>query len=403
MNDKIMMEDVVNLCGLSISRTFNSEKGVMALMESCPHCGAGKGKFYINLTEGLYCCHKCGFSGNTLSLFKECNPSPEYEGEGWKKRICRDIYQLIREDDLTREYHQKAIDRLQVDPVIERAEDAYCSSVYRSMIHLLSLREPHKKELMEKRGLNNEQIKQFLFRSTPFKEDAITLCKKLTNMGYDLEGVPGFFWDHEIEAWNIKFNGAGYLIPVFDGERNLILGFQIHLDKPYGGNKYTWFTSTGKEKGTGCGALCARLPGEEDSPFLVVEGTLKALLVYIFLDRKITVLSIPGTTSLKGLKSYFDDYTKEMFMFDAFDMDRYENENVMRDNKKLIAIADTFNILSESLKWDFDETGNWKGRYKGLDDMLLTLNEAQRAAFIARLRKKSADRIKIKNFFAGNN
>ncbi len=402
-NEKFTIEDVINLCGLNIEKTFSSDRGVQALLETCPHCGCGKGKFYANLSKSLFCCHKCGFTGNALKLYKECNPSSDYEGPDGNKHACRDIYAQIRGESYVREFRQKSFERLQLDPVVERAEDAYCSMVYRAMLHKLKLREEHKKELLGKRGLKEDQIAMYLFRSTPFKKEAEELCRYLVQTGFELEGVPGFFWDNEIKGWNIKFNGSGYLIPVFDGERNLILGFQIHLDNPFNGNKYTWFTSTGKEKGTGCGALCARLPGKEDSPFLVVEGTLKALLVYAFLDREITVLSVPGTTSLNGLKSYFDDFSGDMLMFDAFDMDRYENENVMRDNKKLIDIAESFDIMSESLKWDFNEEGEWKGTYKGLDDMLLALNNEQRSAFIARLRKKYQDQKKLNAFFAEQN
>ena len=87
----------------------------------------------------------------------------------------------------------------------------------------------------EKRGLSEQQIKQYRFRSVP----PMFLCKKITEnliaKGCTVQGIPGFYQDKN-GNWTVNFTKrlSGILLPVvgFDG---LIQGMQILLDRPITG------------------------------------------------------------------------------------------------------------------------------------------------------------------------
>ena len=70
---------------------------------------------------------------------------------------------------------------------------------------MLTLSPAHRSHLRsEKRGLTEEQIRQFGFKSTPPYFLCRSLTEKLISQGCTVAGVPGFY-RHEKGYWTVKF------------------------------------------------------------------------------------------------------------------------------------------------------------------------------------------------------
>lgn len=372
-NNRITLDDVVSIIsseGMVIhtnGRTFQCE---------CPSCHDRRGKFYVTLGEGYYC-HRasCGLKGkDPIKLFMEYFPSPDYEGDDGYKNAVKDIYASIGGDVSYQKQQWKEMTK-QYD--VERKSDDYCSKVYFSMIKLCYLRKEHKEDLL-RRGLTEEQIRRFLFRSVP--KDRYGLCRLLIKMGYDLEGVPGFYKDDK-GNWTC-FGVSGYLCPVFDGERNILLGFQVRVDNPRDGGKYIWFASKDKPGGASSGSIPTFLPGKNQRAIIVTEGILKATVIYSLLGGEVSVIGVAGIKSLKGLIPYFELYKDtSTLIFEAYDMEKCGHSDDAHTEEKYRSVeewarklqekAEEYGINSRPLKWDLSPEGEWNGTYKGLDDFLL--------------------------------
>jgi len=362
---------------------------------TCPFCG-GRSTLSITPSQNLFQCFLCGQGGNAAKLDFLCNPD-DYDGDDSKNYVKF----LKNMGNFNGAYtpEERSFE------VNERTSDETCSSVYKAMLSLLTLRDNHKKDLL-RRGLTEEDVRRFLFKSAPQYKDRYKIPKVLINMGFQLDGVPGFFIENG--KWCVK-TPKGYLCPVFDGHRNLILGFQVRVDEPIDGNKYTWFSSTGKEQGTSSGALGSILPGEYDNTAVIVEGTLKGLVTYCLLKGKVTILTVPGTKAIKSLEPAYAMYHGHM-LFEAYDMDKYptfshepqteEEEAEIRHAKN---IMDSIPVLEKScemneiflhnLTWNFQD-GAWSGEGKGIDDFLLDYEYPQK--FSEYVIAKSEKFIKIK-------
>ena len=347
---------------------------------TCPLCG-GKSTLSITPSMGLFQCFLCGAGGNAFKLDSILNPT-EY-GEGDYKKFAQNMESWVNG---TPRREEKDIEVFEETP---RASDEQCSKVYSAMIKLLSL----KKEHLLRRGLSEADIKAYCFRTAPNYNERYSIPRKLVEKGYNLEGVPGFFKDGG--KWCVK-SPKGYLCPVFDGEKNLLIGFQTRLDKPIDGNKYIWFSSIGKEAGTSSGILSSILPGEYDKTALVVEGTLKGLITYLLLGKKVTVITVPGVNSISCLNYALEQFEGKL-IFECYDMDKYttfdpekaqtdeekklvkKSRDVMKGVVKLEEKCNEFDITTHHMKWNFSN-GLWNGEGKGIDDFLLTYAEPTKMA-----------------------
>ena len=426
--DRFNIADVAMIHGIS-GKERNGE-----FYATCPFCGNAKGKFsYIvskkvdgRLKENLYKCWSCGAGGTAIDLHINLSGNSDYYGtEGYKKAV-KDIFKAINGDISYETHHRETVKKTEkVVETADKASDGICSSVYYAMLKILTLEPQHKADLI-RRGLTEDDIIRFRFRSVP--EKPYDVCKQLVEKGYELKGVPGFYQDKK-NRWTMKLPGSmkdgkwkidsGYFCPVFDGERNLILGFQIRVDHPKNDTKYLWFSSSGKQSGVSSGAISTYLPGELDSLIILTEGILKALIIYCLLKGRVTVIGIPGVKSIKPVAGYLERYGSDAFVFEAYDMDkamkpedpsRYYNEEeiasiqkegkepvqkirkktdqLAEDTEKLHQMVAEYDIPMHPLRWDMDKNGFWKGEFKGLDDFLYSYEPKE--LFVSYLNKKAS-------------
>ena len=410
MGDRITIMDVAKKNGIQIiGRSGQSYRCV------CPVCG-GRGVFTINPAQNLFNCFLCppseGMHGNMFDLEIKLNPWL-YGGEKNIKKVARNIYEYLETGVTTEERATCSAFTLTED--VTRASDEYVSAVYKEMLGMLSLRDEHKADLM-RRGLTEPEIKYFKFRSTP--KDGYGIANKLMSKGYNLRGVPGFCKKNG--RWTLHVCSQGYLCPVWDGNRN-ILGFQIRVDNPFGGGKYLWLSSSGKEEGTGSGALSTYLIGLHHKECVIItEGILKATVIYSLLKGNVTVIGVAGVQSIKALRPIFENIGTS-YVFEAYDMDKFlpKDRLFLQDKKdlteeekkevekadriqeaaeKLAALCEEYELPPHPLKWDVDKENRWNGQFKGLDDFLLDLKDKE--LFLNYIVGKTERYIKMKKCLA---
>lgn len=401
MGETFNIADVAAIHGIETIKDRGSE--VFAV---CPFCGDRRGKFSYIIQKGdksnIYNCFACDAHGGVLDLHMKL--SGNIYGDNANKQAAKEIFQAINSN---MEY-KKTHENLKVIPVCheaEKASDGRISEVYYAFLRQLTLKDEHKADLI-RRGLTEEDIKRFWFRSTPDTKLKYQAINNLIKEGYDLEGVPGFYLNKK-KRWDMKIPGEGYFCPVYDGEYNLILGFQIRVDNPINKAKYLWVSSCGCDKGVSSGAISTFLPGKMGQTVIVTEGILKATVIYSMLNGDVSVIGVPGVKSIKGMEDYLNRYNGKAYVFEAYDMDKAvktddphekeKTERIAEAAKKLKEMCQDYSLDTHSLTWDFDSEGFWKENYKGLDDFLLSYDKKD--IFKSYLLKKTADAMKIKNFF----
>lgn len=394
--DRFNIADVARIHGIEVTKIGSGET-----YAKCPFCGDTRNKFSYIVTKGkkqnIYKCFNCGAGGTAIDLHIQLSGKDFSGSDGYQKAI-KDIFRCIDNNVEVENYH-KEVEAAQKEVIeSERADDETISSVYYALLRKLTLKKEHKENLLS-RGLTEEDIQRYRFRSTP--SDGRAICRLLLHDGYNLEGVPGFYIDKG-GAWNLNIPGAGYLCPVFDGERNIILGFQIRVDVPKKKCKYLWVSSSGRTKGCGSGAMTTLLPGEDEKTIIITEGILKATVVYALLKGKITVIGVPGVKSLGMVGDYLSRYSSAC-VFECYDMDKAvkttdpkeqeKTENIQKDAKRLQTLISDHNLPFHPLTWDTDKEGYWKENYKGLDDFLASYDKKE--LFVGYLKKKTEEKRKL--------
>lgn len=400
--DRFTIADVARIHDIKVIKEMGGD-----IYAVCPFCGDKRGKFSYIIQKGnkqnIYNCFNCDSHGGAIDLHIKL-ANGDYSGPDGKKRAAKEIFDALNGNECYSNYHKKMEETTQETEEVAKASDGHISSVYYALLKELELKEVHKQDLL-RRGLTEDQIKRFRFKSTP--DNKYKVCKELVKKGYCLEGVPGFFLNDK-GNWDMKLSGKGYFCPVFDGEQNLIIGFQIRVDNPTNGAKYLWFSSSGKEKGVSSGALSTFLPGENERVIIITEGILKATIIYSLLDRKVSVIGVPGVKAIKGIEDYLKRFDSNAYVYEAYDMDKAmktedarELEKTMRianDAVKLKTLVEEFGIETHSLNWDYDEDGFWKENYKGLDDFLYSYEKKE--LFLNYILSKALNALKVKEFFA---
>ncbi len=416
--ERFNIADIARIHGIQTIR----ENGVETYAV-CPFCGDKRGKFSYFVKKGskenLYKCFNCGEGGTAIDLFMKLSAGKNYSGSDGYKAAIKDIFKAINGDDSFVSFHKETLDKTErvAAETVDKASDEQISKVYYSLLKILILKDEHKADL-KRRGLTDEEIKRYRFRSVPMNPKKVVA--RLVAAGLDLKGVPGFYKDRN-GHWSMSLSGTkdekgrwkpdgGYFCPVFDGERNLILGFQIRLDVPKDKTKYLWFSSAGKDCGVSSGAIATFLPGKSDKILLIAEGILKATIIYSLLKGEISVVGVPGTKNIKSLESYLERYEGRAYAFEAYDMDkaiRVTDETSQKDAEKTVRIAEdrdkllslisAYGIQTHPLKWDMDKEGLWKGEYKGLDDFLVEYPEKEK--FLTYLQTKAQGALKMQEYF----
>lgn len=191
-----------------------------------------------------------------------------------------------------------------------RATPQEIHQTYSLLLSMLPLTPTHKAHLLSpRRGLTEEQIARFGFKSTPPAFLCRSYAERLRRQGCTLQGVPGFYQD-DAGRWTINFGSrtAGILLPAV-GMDGLICGMQIRLDTPLhrrddppgkSGAKYIWLSSVGKPHGVTSGSPLHFVGEPFAKTVYVTEGLLKADIAHCLTGR--SFVAVAGVNSLNGLE-----------------------------------------------------------------------------------------------------
>lgn len=375
--------DVLELLQIKIRR--RSPHGVYA---DCPFCNDRRGKMHVHVGQNTWHCHYCKEGGGMLALYARqynITTSDAY----------REICDALMIDDCSWEnaasalrkgtgdsvrsplapgngYHRTELPEI---PQSETASPQQIHQTYSVLLDSLSLRASHRAHLKsEKRGLSDEQIERFRFKSTPPHYICRSLTNRLIRLGCTVQGVPGFYQDKQ-GNWTIRFSSclSGILLPVV-GYDGLIKGMQILLDKPLKdkddppekkGAKYIWLSSAGKPMGVSSRSPVLLVGNPESRTVYVTEGVLKAYIAHAVMNR--TFLATAGSNSVEQLRPSFRFLAQNgtELIVEAEDMDKYSNDAVAKCASNVYLLARSYGMEYRRLTWN--------PNYKGIDDWQLAL------------------------------
>lgn len=369
----------------------------------CPFPDCGTKQLKCNITKEFFHCYACGRGGNYYSIYAELMGIEAANG--------KTASQIAREEILER--LGQTPERINSEETKQEPESCKKRSkreidqVYRSLLRHTSLKVVHKKALLE-RGLTEEQIEKFAFRSVD-NSRSISICRLIQKDGLNLEGIPGFYYDSKNNCWNMNTKGKdGYFCMATD-EYGFIQGFQIRLDEPKDGQKYLWLSSKNKCKGMTSGSPCAYFGPKECKTLILVDGILKALVCFCLLknNEDVGFLGVAGVNNHKNMTFMVKKLVAKrgvQKIINAYDMDEFGPKLCQHNHKKKCLSCDKFvshyktcdceyklkkasglkngsekvQEISKRLEipyirytWDIGEDGIWQENFKGFDDFLL--------------------------------
>jgi len=237
-----------------------------------------------------------------------------------------------------------------------RAEIEQRDGIYSGLLrsHLVLSLE-HRNSLL-KRGLSGQAINRNGYKSVPDVPFADNVARELSKLG--LEGVPGFYFD---KSWKMFLRASGFFIPVRDSQSR-IQALQIRQDE---GQRYIWFSSPYKYKGTSSGAPIHFQNThliKDTGRAIITEGALKADVI--------AYLQNTGTIGIAGVSTFPEDFgfklKEELLELEhltiAFDSDWFTNPHVKQALFRLIKALEKARIKVRVRTW-------WNGA-KGYDDYL---------------------------------
>jgi hypothetical protein len=203
-------------------------------------------------------------------------------------------------------------------------------------------------------GVSVEMAKRRCYRRLPLRGRAC-ISRQLMEMGYILEGIPGFYY-HDKGYWTFT-TGPGLIFPSLSPEGK-IQGFQVRLDDPKGGSKYVWFSSAGRPGGTSSGAPwhVSRPARVKCRAVVITEGIRKADVISEYLG--VITVGAAGVNNWQGIPQYVEQLGMPVVV--AYDMDILAKPPVF----------EAFRALVGSLKGQV-YVAAWDPQYKGLDDLLV--------------------------------
>ena len=264
-------------------------------------------------------------------------------------------------------------------PQAERASAQAIHQTYSAFLSKLILTPAHRHHLQAKRGLTDEQIQQFGFKSTPPPYLCRTITAKLIREGCTVQGVPGFFVD-ATGKWTVRYfqRTAGIIIP-YVGIDRLIQGLQTRLDVPIKGKddppdkegmKYLWLASADKPMGVSSGSPVHFVGDPHARVVYVTEGALKADIAYALTGRAFAATGGAGCTAqLEDLFAFLSRNGTEEII-EAQDMDKYSNQGVSVGASKVYLLAKKHGMACRRLMWN--------PNYKGIDDWQLALRQKEK-------------------------
>ena len=333
--------EVAVKCGIKLYPNRNSNVEFKA---RCPFCGDTKYHLGINRQKERFNCFKCGESGNSVSLYakiygvsnKEAYDNLKNNGEFQKKQIY-----------IAREPKEMSIRSL-----------ADRHDVYYDFLKLLRLNKYHRDKL-EKRGLSESHMHQFMYRSIPmdnvFRREVL---EKLESR-HNLVGIPGFYMDEygRVQMYLNKYGGI--FIPVCNQD-GYIQGLQMRLDVPEGSDeqKLRWFSSRSFPVGPGAKPWIHVIGDTTSKEAILTEGAMKSNIASVLSDGKLFI-AIPGVNSIEYLPEIIRSLGIKK-IYEAMDMDKRRNPNVQRAMIKLHNM-----LMQNSVEY---KSCAWNPAYNGIDD-----------------------------------
>lgn len=378
----------------------------------CPFCGHKR--FFVNDTVGVWSCNSnvCQRRGGTLDFAYEFYTLivPKNPRNG------KEAIQFL-EKDLGMETIQQAAKIHRIDSRELPKEEVPIerrNQVYRQMLKHCSLKQCDMEHLIS-RGYKEEQIKSFGYISLPSEqEDRIKIARLIQSEGFSVKGIPGFEFkngEYQIADFGLAnrkriFGQTNlsnksvilFLIPSYDMHGKLQY-FQIAWDKRLTGKrqvgneekkfaKYTMFsTPTAKDGGkvhtkpgyigyykkTQKGILIPDLQGKTSVP--VIEGCLKTALYFELCGRKEPCIAQVGVNNYKALRVFLEELKRTnpelKRIEDAYDMDKFTNENVMAGSEVLKKLCEDIGLEYHMRKWNPE--------YKGIDDYAFAWRNSQKS------------------------
>lgn len=339
----------------------------------CPLCGDQRGKLCLNLTRDVWYSNCCGGHGGMLDLYAGVRRISNSEAY---REIC---------DELTtggfapaHEVQRKETAKKGAKAQAERASDQAIHRTYSAFLSKLALTPAHRRHLQTKRGLTDEQIQVFGFKSTPPPYLCRAITAKLIKEGCSVQGVPGFFVD-DTGKWTVRYfqRTAGIIIPYF-GIDGLIHGLQTRLDVPIKdkndppdkvGMKYLWLASADKPMGVSSGSPVHFVGDPHARVVYVTEGALKADIAHALSGRTFAATGGAGCTTQLGDFFAFLHRNGTEEIIEAQDMDKYSNQGVSVGASKVYLLARENGMACRRLTWN--------PNYKGIDDWLLGLRKKE--------------------------
>ena len=358
--------DVAGLLRLNIRRRAPGQVYV-----DCPICGDHRGKMNLNTEKDLWRCNYCGEGGGMLSLYAKVYGVSNSDA-------YREICDALAVNGFSPDY---TVPEKTTPAEAEQSDAASVQEVHQTLSMLLSmltLIPAHREHLRSVRGLSDDEITRFGFKSTPPPFLCRSLTNRLVKAGCRVQGVPGFYVDDN-GCWTVKFHQrtSGIIIPIF-GVDGLIHGAQIRLDHPLKdkddppektGVKYLTLSSTGKRMGTTSGSPIHFVGDPCSRVVYVTEGCLKADVAHALMHRTfVATLGANNTAKLDELFAFLHRNGTEEII-EAEDMDKYSNEMVEKGASKIYALAARHGMRCRRLTWN--------PNYKGIDDWQLALRRKE--------------------------
>ena len=352
--------DVAGLLRLTVRRELSDSVYV-----DCPFCQKRKGRLNLNFEKNVWRCNRCGESGHMFELYARMQNISVTEA---KLEIADALGGgILPELQETCPTAAPAGEKAAVEqsPLASRQE---IDHAMRELLSMLTLTEAHRENLRE-RGLTDEQINAFGFKSTPSYRRCHEIPQRLRARSCTVAGVPGFYLDKR-GRWMVAFSSRlyGIVVPV-RGLDGLVCGAQIRLDIPLKddedgpedeGAKYVWFSSARKHMGVSSGSPLNFIGDLHAHTVYVTEGSLKAYVAHGLTGR--TFLSAQGVNNLGGVPEAFAWLSRHgtELIVEAYDMDKFNNPCSAAGASKIYALAKQSGLMCQSLTWN--------PNYKGVDD-----------------------------------
>lgn len=338
---------------------------------NCPFC-MGHRKLNINYEKNVWRCNKCNESGNAVTLYARLHNTTTKDAYWTLKEKFYGIADTQRAKLQNQATQSKS--KRELAPLLLR------STIYNKLLCECSLSNVHRNKLKD-RGLTDEQINQFRFRSVPIigittvsekvlsTEGEMTIDQFLKLKNWQ---IPGLYTSVDNNKTKIIKNDSGILIPVV-WHNGQISCFQIRFDdndKKENFSRYKYFSSSGLKEGISVtGAENVHFVGFDFSSFetpetvTLTEGALKADVASALSGNKpfIAILGVNAQSKLDEALTYLKEHGTKTINI-AFDMDYQDKPEVA---KALASVEEKINnagLKAKKLVWD--------KQYKGIDDFL---------------------------------